>query len=219
MKLLPQKQLNIELQKQKKSEVDAGLFLAKKIDALRENLQDKQKEHDDALNSMRKEYITFVGEQSAKKERLLKEIKKAEDQLAKLRIPLDAEWEEVESRRIEADNLVEELSIKNQVVKDITSELIKKQDELTKKSEEIVRDRKETDVLMQRVKGLFESRQKEAKDLISEKESWEKLKEKEEREIARRKKEADNSKEEYESYLESVKQKERLLDLKLRKYQ
>ena len=44
MKLLAPKELNNKLQEQKASEISQGMFLAKKVDALRENLASLEKQ-------------------------------------------------------------------------------------------------------------------------------------------------------------------------------
>lgn len=95
MKLLPPKELNTRLNDQKKSEYDAGMFLAKKIDKLREDVADAQKEHDETIEKLTEEFQSFTSEHSKKKEIALGEIEDLEEKRRILRIPLDAEWSKV----------------------------------------------------------------------------------------------------------------------------
>lgn len=96
MKLLPAKELNSKINDQKKSEIDAGLFLAKKIDRLREEVQETQAEHDLAISKLKVDRDTFRSTNDQEKELLLKEIEKLRIVRAQLLLPLDAEWQKVE---------------------------------------------------------------------------------------------------------------------------
>lgn len=95
MKLLQPRQVNDQLQKQNSEQAKAGLFLARKVDTLREELQDVQKLHDDSIAGMKKEYELFSSEQNAKRGNLIKEITDLTAEREKLLIPLDAEWKKV----------------------------------------------------------------------------------------------------------------------------
>lgn len=95
MKLPSPRELNTKLQEQNSSEAKAGLFLAKKVDALREAVQEEQVIHDKAIEGMRHEYEIFSTEQSTKKYKILKEIEDLEEKIKILRVPLDSEWLEV----------------------------------------------------------------------------------------------------------------------------
>lgn len=92
MKLASPRELNTKLQEQKSSEVKAGMFLAKKVDALREEVQTAQVEHDRAIERMESEYANFMTEQSFKRENLKKEIESLIEQRKLLLIPLEEEW-------------------------------------------------------------------------------------------------------------------------------
>lgn len=95
MKLLPPKLLNEKLQEQKRSEVSAGLFLAKKVDALREELQETKKIHDETIANLSKEMELFVAKQTSERGAILKEISELTEQRRLLQIPLDNEWKNV----------------------------------------------------------------------------------------------------------------------------
>lgn len=130
MKLLPPKELNTKLNEQKKSEIDAGMFLAKKVDALREELSEAQIEHDRAMEGMKKEYDLFLGETVAKKSSLETEIAYLEAKKGQLLIPLDAEWEKV-------NNFSNSLEEKSKALEAKDSHLISREKDVLKKEQEV----------------------------------------------------------------------------------
>jgi len=122
MKLLPPKELNTKLQEQKKSEIDAGLFLARKIDHLREELADTQKTHDETILNLSKEMEVFVAEQTSQKGSILKEISELKEQRKLLQIPLDDEWQKVAKKAEDLEELSKILSAReNKVLENETS--------------------------------------------------------------------------------------------------
>ncbi len=218
MKLLQKKQLNENVNEQKKNDIKAGLFLAKKVDQLRENLQDTQKQHDDAISSMEQEFKVFTTNHLKEKGTLNKEIEGLRAVKKALQEPLDEAWSDFHRQNdellVSQDTLLKTQYIASQ--KEL--ELNKKQDEITKLLKETADTKEETNNLLQRTQNMLLAQQNEGVKFLEEKENWDRQKVTEEKDILRRNIEADNAKQEYESYLESVKQKERLLDLKLRKF-
>lgn len=101
MRLLPPKELNTKINDQKKSDFDAGMFLAKKIDKLREDLADTQKEHDDGIEKLKKDSESFAIEKSIEKTTLIEEIRDLKEKKRILLIPLDLEWEKVRLEKID----------------------------------------------------------------------------------------------------------------------
>jgi hypothetical protein len=95
MKLLQPRELNTKIQEQNSSEAKAGLFLAKKVDALREQVQDAQREHEIVIEALKKEFISFTEEQQSIKDSILKEICSLKEEKRILEIPLDEEWKKV----------------------------------------------------------------------------------------------------------------------------
>jgi len=148
MKLLPPKELNTKLQEQKKSEIDAGLFLARKIDHLREELADTQKTHDETILNLSKEMEVFVAEQTSQKGSILKEISELKEQRKLLQIPLDDEWQKVAKKAEDLEELSKILSAReNKVLENETSNH-KKDTELSAREEKCA----DTE---QRVNGLL----------------------------------------------------------------
>ena len=95
MRLLPPKELNTKLNEQKKSAIDAGVFIAKKVDALREELADTQAQHEIFMQNIKEEQARVLGELSTKKSLLDTEIAYLEAKREELLVPLDAEWKKV----------------------------------------------------------------------------------------------------------------------------
>jgi len=95
MRLLPPQQLNTRLNEQKKSEAEAGMFLAKKVDALREQVSEAELEYEFVIKGIKSEEIRLFGEFATKKESLEKEISSLTVKRNELLEPLDAEWNKV----------------------------------------------------------------------------------------------------------------------------
>ena len=126
MKLLPKSVVNTEIASQKKKQIDEGLLIAKKVDALRETLASLEKQHKDFLNGMQDELKAQIDPLIKEIAQRKLEITDLEEKRRKLLIPLDTAWDEV-----------------NKIKTDITSkqeELSKKEKEL-KKSEEVLENR------------------------------------------------------------------------------
>jgi hypothetical protein len=105
MKLLTKQQVNVEVQAQRKIQIDEGLTLARKVDALREklaNLETQQKKFFESMDSELHQRTDYLFEEIASRE---EEIKKLEQKRAELIIPLDNAWQEVKEKKLENDNL------------------------------------------------------------------------------------------------------------------
>lgn len=137
MKLLAPRELNTKIQEQKSSEFKAGLFLAKKIDRLREELADAQKLHDDSITGMKKEYEIFLQGQIILRDKIIKEIIELEEERKLLRIPLDEEWKEVERESSKNSTLSFELIEKEFALTGVSKELKVLEDNLKKREEKI----------------------------------------------------------------------------------
>ncbi len=95
-KLLDKRIVNAEVATQKKLQIDQGLSLAKKVDAVRETLQ----EEENRLELFRKETIARVHAEInaaiAERDSILKAIENREQELITLRKPLEDEWKTVQ---------------------------------------------------------------------------------------------------------------------------
>lgn len=94
-RLLDKKVVNAEVATQRKNLIDSGLTMAKKIDAVRETLQEETKN----LDTFRTESVAIVQIEIDQKLNILDNIKRnieeRKQELVQLQIPLDQQWEEV----------------------------------------------------------------------------------------------------------------------------
>lgn len=95
MKLLPKKELAGKINDQKKADIDSGVFIARKVDALREELLLLQKERNDFIAGSQTVINDSLAPLQKKYNLLIKEIKELEEQRKELLKPLDHEWEKV----------------------------------------------------------------------------------------------------------------------------
>lgn len=122
MKLLQPKELNTKLQEQKRVEIDAGLFLAKKVDRLREEVADAEKEHVETVKRLEEEHSIFLNEKRIEKERVEKEISELTEERRLLRIPLHKEWSKVkEESDKNTETSVKLIEKETKLAKDIES--------------------------------------------------------------------------------------------------
>lgn len=95
MKLLPKNELFAKVNTEKKAIIDGGIFLAKKIDALREEMLTLQKERDEFISGSQKIINESLVKLQQKQDSLFKEIKELEVKRRELLKPLNDEWAEV----------------------------------------------------------------------------------------------------------------------------
>lgn len=100
MRLQPKRQVNVEVAKQKKADIDKGLELAGKIDALRETLAKEEQQLElfrtASVEAVKREIDSTLRELESVNNR----IESRKDELVRLREPLDAEWEEIAEKKL-----------------------------------------------------------------------------------------------------------------------
>lgn len=101
MKLLEKKTINQAVQAERKTAIDSGIFLATKVDKLREDLLNLEKQRADFIAGSRQELEDAIGDLKIQKNSLDFEVKEAIKRLAKLREPLDEEWKNLENLKEE----------------------------------------------------------------------------------------------------------------------
>lgn len=217
MRLLPPKELNTKLNEQKRSEIDAGVFLAKKVDALREQVSVAQSEHDIAIANINKEFDTFTVELCAKKRIIENEVFGLEERRQELLKPLDEAWQ---GFHIENDELLlkqQELQEQKYKASQRELEIDKRNEQSNKLYIESMQEKKESESFLQHAKDIFKTRQTEGKDFLIRTKNWEYKKSAEEGEIEKKNKEIDRKNKLIEETLTRIQEKERLLDLRLLK--
>lgn len=95
MRLLDKKTVNTVMAGQRKSQIDEGVTIARKIDALRQDLSSLEKQRDDFLSSSTtalKDKTEKLNDEIFYKEKIVREL---EEQRKKLLEPLTIKWDEV----------------------------------------------------------------------------------------------------------------------------
>jgi hypothetical protein len=145
MKLLPKQKVNSIVQDEKRAQIEEGINLARKIDALREKLADLQKQHELFVSGMEENLKERTDDLFKEIERRKVEIKLLEVKRQELLKPLDFEWkiikerlEGIEQRELnlknEKDNLKrkeEGIQKKHDEAKEILSHIKVRERELT----------------------------------------------------------------------------------------
>lgn len=110
MKLLSKSEIDKAKAKDRQAEIAEGLKLAKRVDSLREVAA----EEETALKKFREETLKAFADDSLKaakkRDDLLEEVRILEQKRKDALVPLDAEWEEVKTKRKELDNKADVLA-------------------------------------------------------------------------------------------------------------
>lgn len=83
----------------KKSEIDSGIYLATRIDKLRETLAGLEQQQAKFIQSNKQVITDSLAPFIKQKDELLEELTKLEEQRAKLQEPLDNEWQRVHAKQ------------------------------------------------------------------------------------------------------------------------
>ena len=95
MKLLKKTQINEQVNEEKRQNILAGVFLAKKVDALREEVLTLQKTRDEFIAGSQQVINDSLSSLQQKQDSLQKEIKELEVKRKELLKPLDEEWAKI----------------------------------------------------------------------------------------------------------------------------
>ncbi len=151
MRLLPKQQIDKERNDERKKDIDYGVTLAKKIDALRETKFEEEK----ALSDWRAIAVKGVQDEidslTEDRDNLFKDNTEARRIREELLKPLDAEWIEIHDAKKRNDEVKRtlagymqsvqdterELQLKVQEVRDITEKLSKREKDITDKEKSI----------------------------------------------------------------------------------
>lgn len=108
MKLLDKKTANAEVATQKKQQIDSGIKLAKKVDALRETLGEEEKNLETFRTETVKGVQIEIDSLIRQKDTIKEEINVLNRQKAKALVPLEVEWERVRrvSVKLEKDRML-----------------------------------------------------------------------------------------------------------------
>lgn len=156
MQLLPVKKLNERIQEQKSSDIKAGLFLSRKVDALREEVLELEKKRDDFIAGQTKVINDSLEHLFSKKNHLESEIGNLEEKRIELLKPLDTEWEKVKKAKEELTTSLADLVIRQNETTTKEELNNNKEKELGKREEICVQTEKDTIRLNRIAKELNE---------------------------------------------------------------
>jgi len=130
MKLLKKTEINDKVQTERKNAIDAGVFLAKKVDALREEVLTLQKTRDEFIAGSQQVINDSLSSLQQKQDSLSKEIKELEAKRKELLKPLDEEWEKLNIAKVVVNKCLNDNFI-------LKTELDEKEIEIKKTENEI----------------------------------------------------------------------------------
>lgn len=174
MKLFDKKTISNTLASQRKTQIEEGLSLAKKIDALRETLASLEAQQSAFIAGMKSELDRETKELSHERSILKQEVATLKEQRTQLQIPLDSKWNELHEReeaifsheeklrndrdvfaRIVSDNT--ELSRQIEIEKGRAAEFSHSASENLVRSEEILEKAEErSNILRKKAKAIVE---------------------------------------------------------------
>lgn len=109
MKLLKKSTINVEIASERRKQIDEGMFVAKKVDLLRETLVNLEQQHEKFVDGMEKQLVDRTKETAIKLKSLQDEIISLQEKRKLLLIPLDEEWKKVSIKELEIDKLKNDL--------------------------------------------------------------------------------------------------------------
>jgi DNA repair exonuclease SbcCD ATPase subunit len=161
MKLLKKQQINEQVNLERKNAIDAGVFLAKKVDALREEVLTLQKTRDEFIAGSQQVINDSLSGLQQKQDSLSKEIKELEVKRKELLKPLDEEWEKVNESMESVVNLRTELLAKEFLLNERENQIKKIENEISKLAEQTRYKETEIDKARNETLGLKISIQQE----------------------------------------------------------
>lgn len=130
MKILKRNEVLAETNKRRQEQIDEGMNIARKVDALRSTLADLQKKHSDFIAGMKAAVEKEISPLVKLRDELKLEVSRAKAALADLRVPLDAEWAAVRSERQRLDDDIKDSSKREALIVETERELEKQQVQL-----------------------------------------------------------------------------------------
>lgn len=104
MKLPSKIEVNTQVAAQRKAQIDEGVRIAEKVDALRQKLGSLESQHEKFILGMEDELNRRTGGLVIQVAHLQKDVLDLEEQKRRLQVPLDAEWESLKKQKAELDS-------------------------------------------------------------------------------------------------------------------
>ena len=171
MKLLPKQKINAEVATQRKNQIDQGLALAKKVDALRETFQEEESRVEIFRSETMKKVQAEIDALIAEKNSLQSKLEVMREERMRLLAPVDLSeaWSEVKSGKAEiiewrerlAQHSVELLAKESDIAL-LKEEIRKKQDNLDRKDALVERTLSGVEDKFAEVSTLLDNTRKES---------------------------------------------------------
>ena len=157
-RLLDKRVVSAEVANQKKQQIDTGITIAKKVDAVRETLQEEETRLEIFREETLKRVQSEIDSKIREREHLENEISRRREERIQLEAPIDLKdaWNEVQSGKIEINNRRDNLT--NQLVQQTAreGELEKSEENLAKRNSEISQKEKLSDRTLRAAEDKFE---------------------------------------------------------------
>ena len=174
MKLLPKIKINERVNEEKRQNILAGVFLAKKVDALREEVLTLQKTRDEFIAGSQQVINDSLSSLQQKQDSLSKEIKELEVKRKELLKPLDDKWAEVNELQEEFLRERKENAFDRKELNDREKIIETRENEITKIAEQIRYKESEAEKARNDILVLKELAQKEYEIAETARKSFEK---------------------------------------------
>lgn len=179
MRLLDRKTITQNINAERKADIDEGIKLARKVDALRETLQKEEqnalKYKSATLDEIQKQIEEKMKNRDyLKKENLEREVAKLEEKREKLLIPLDKEYAKLEERTEGIKKLETEVNLMKEKEEKITKEIEKKLKNI-EKDEKILNEKlstvekrlTESEAIQEEAKKIHDKKVQEERDIMT----------------------------------------------------
>jgi hypothetical protein len=136
MRLLKKTQINERVNQERKNVIDSGVFLAKKVDALREEVLTLQKTRDEFIAGSQQVINDSLNSLQQKQDSLSKEIKELEAKRKELLKPLDDEWAKLKREKVLVNKELNDNFILKTELNEREKQIKKTENEISKLAEQ-----------------------------------------------------------------------------------
>lgn len=160
MKLLSPKELNSKVNAEKKATIDSGVFIARKIDALREEMLELQKNRDLFISGSQQVINDSLVGLQQKKDSLFKEIQELEERRKELLKPLDEAWEKLNKEKVLVTKELNDNYVLREQLKDESQNIEKEKKEITEIASRTRYNEEQTEKKLSSARSLEEMAQR-----------------------------------------------------------
>jgi hypothetical protein len=214
MKLLSKPEVSLQSTMQRKSEIDSGIYLATRVDKLRESLVELEQQQKVFIDNNRKIIEESLSEKRQELQEAESKLKLAEERRTELLKPLDKEWEKVSEASKEVEllqsKLIEQTTIYENKIKEA-------EENITKTNQENQRAKVANETAQEHLRESRSNREQSDK-VLSEVEELQKKTELDSenrmKHIGMKERKLDYERKHYEDFLANLRIREKELDLR-----